>query len=59
VGGGGVFDAADVAGVVAGVDDDGAGFDPAALDEFGPTDGCDDDVGVTHHAARSTVLEWQ
>jgi hypothetical protein len=46
LGRGGVFDAADVAGVVAGVDNHGAGLNPVALDEFGAADGGDNDVGL-------------
>jgi hypothetical protein len=44
VGGGGVFD--DVAGAVAGVDDDGSGFDPGTFDEFGLSNCGYDDVGL-------------
>jgi hypothetical protein len=52
LGGCGVFDVADVAGVVAGVDDDCAGLDPVAFDEFGTADSGDDDVRVTDGAGE-------
>lgn len=52
LGGCGVFNVADVAGVIASVNDNGTGLNPTALDEFGPADGGDDDVGFAHHAGQ-------
>lgn len=42
----------DVAGVVAGVDDDRAGLDPGALDQFGAADRGDNDVGLNHYVGE-------
>jgi hypothetical protein len=55
-----VLDVTDVAGVVAGVDDDGAALDPVSPDQFWLAHGGDDDIGAAHlvgqiRCARMTV----
>ncbi len=51
-----VFDVADVAGVVASVDDDGTWLDPFALDEFRLADCGNDDVGAANRLGEAGGL---